>query len=104
MCVFLSPDQTTTKKEEKNCESLSAKSRFCRFCRRRRRRRQYNKNKNKNKNNEDTYGRSKRREESDRSRDRVGGGVHVEISAFRGDDDERVVYAMHDQHGRSVVV
>ena len=51
------------------------------------------------------YGRSKRREESDRSRDRVGGGGHnVEISAFRGDDDERVVYAMHDQHGRSVVV
>ena len=51
-----------------------------------------------------TDGRSKRREKSDRSRDRVGGGVHVEISAFRGDDDERVVYAMHDQHGRSVVV
>ncbi len=52
-----------------------------------------------------TDGRSKRREKSDRSRDRVGGG-HVEISAFRGDDDDErgVVYAMRDQHGHSVVV
>jgi len=53
-----------------------------------------------------TDGRSKRREKSDRSRDRVGGG-HVEISAFRGDDDDDergVVYAMRDQHGHSVVV
>ena len=55
------------------------------------------------------YGRSKRREESDRSRDRVG-GAHVEISAFRGDDDDDdddergVVYAMRDEHGHSVVV
>ena len=58
--------------------------------------------------NTHTDGRSKRREKSDRSRDRVG-GAHVEISAFRGDDDDDddergVVYAMRDQHGHSVVV